>query len=124
MARLRPLGGLAIGLAISLYFIRQLALGPREAMIVGGCIVYRTSSDYPLLTGLAYLAATTLPLAASSQRVIFVLGAIIFAGSVVAYLSFWEAFLSVWCFFAAAASAAILGHFVSVRRANFAMAPA
>jgi len=37
---------------------------------------------------------------------------------------FWEAFLSVWCFFAAAASAAILGHFVSVRRANFAMAPA
>jgi hypothetical protein len=57
--------------------------------------------------------------------VIFVLGAVIFAGSVVAYLFFWEAFLSVWRLFAAAAaSAAILGHFVSVRRASIAMAPA
>jgi hypothetical protein len=39
------------------------------------------------------------------------LGAIILIGSVVALAFYWEAFVSVWCFFAAAASGAILFRF-------------
>ena len=57
---------------------------------------------------LAYLAATTLPLFLSSQRTVVTLGAIIFVGIAVAYVFYWEAFVSVWCFFAAAASVVIL----------------
>jgi hypothetical protein len=36
-------------------------------------------------------------------------------GSVISYVFYWEAFSSVWCFFAAAASAVIVFHFERVR---------
>jgi hypothetical protein len=48
----------------------------------------------PDSVGVAYIAATGLPLLMSSQRTVVVLGAI-----VVAYALYWEAFVSVWCFF-------------------------
>jgi hypothetical protein len=57
--------------------------------------------------------AIGLPLLMSSQRTVVVLGAI-----VVAYALYWEAFVSVWCFFAAAASVAILCHFEWSRRSS------
>ena len=66
-----------------------------------------------------YLVATSFPLFLSSQRTMLTLGAIILAGSAVAYLLYWEAFVSVWCFFAAAASIVILGHFELSRRYRF-----
>jgi hypothetical protein len=37
---------------------------------------------------------------------------------VVAYAFYWEAFISVWCFFAAVASVAILCHFEWSRRSR------
>jgi len=106
---------LATGLAAAAYFLWRMFSGPREAVIVGNCIVYRLQGGDPLLTGLVYLAATVIPLMASSHRSIFALGAIIFLGCVVAYAFYWDAFLSVWCFFAAAASVVILGHFELAR---------
>jgi len=45
-----------------------------------------------------------------------------FAGLVVAYAFYWEAFISVWCFFAAAASVAILCHFEWLRRSSLRIA--
>jgi uncharacterized membrane protein len=63
-------------------------------------------------------------LIASSRRAIIVLGAIILVGSVVAYAFYWEAFMSVWCFFAAAASVVILGHFEWARRRSLQLAGA
>ena len=68
------------------------------------------------LIGLAYLAATGLSLLLSSHRTVVALGAIVLAGSAIAYVLYWEAFVSVWCFFAAAASVAILWHFQWSRR--------
>ena len=65
---------------------------------------------------MAYLAATGLPLLLSSQRTVVVLGAIVLAGLVIAYAFYWEAFVSVWCFFAAAASVVILCHLEWSRR--------
>ena len=59
----------------------------------------------------SYLIATSLPLFLSSQRTILMLGAIILVGSAVAYVSYWEVFVSVGCFFAATASIVILCHF-------------
>ncbi len=74
-------------------------------------IVYVTEYRYSDAIGVAYLAATGLPLLMSSQRTVVVLGAIVLAGLVVAYALYWEAFVSIWCFFAAAASVTILCHF-------------
>jgi len=108
---------LAAGVAIAGYLLWGILTGPRGAAIVNGCIVYRTAGGHPVLTGLVYLAATSLPLVLSSRRAIFALGAITLVGCVVAYAFYWEAFLSVWCFFAAAASVVILGHFEGARRA-------
>jgi len=47
----------------------------------------------------------------SSQRTVVVLGAIVLAGLVVAFALYWEVFVSVWCFFAVAASVTVLYHF-------------
>ncbi len=44
-------------------------------------------------------------------------------GSLVAYIFYWEAFQSVWCYFAAAGSLVILGHFEWSRRRRPALAP-
>jgi hypothetical protein len=102
---------LAVGVAVSAFLLWRIATGPRSAAIVNSCIVYRTTPGQPLLTGLAYLVATSLPLVLSSRRTILALGLVTLTGCVVAYAFYWEAFLSVWCFFAAAASIVILGHF-------------
>jgi hypothetical protein len=102
---------LAVGLGVGGHLLATSLSAPSGATIVNTCIVYRTPGSHPLLTGLAYLAATGLPLVASSRRAIVALGVITLLGSVVAYVFYWEAFLSVWCFFAAAASVVILGHF-------------
>lgn len=110
------LGCLAMGGGVAAYFLWRLLTAPHEAVIVGGCIVYRTGEPHPLLIGLAYLTATALPFVLSSRRAILAFGAVIGVGSVVAYLFYWRAFLSVWCFFAAASSVVILAHFEVARR--------
>jgi hypothetical protein len=115
---------LATGLAVSGYLLWRMLTEPRDAAIVNSCIVYRTEGGHPFLIGLAYLAATSLPLIASSRRTIVVLGAIILVGSIVAYAFYWVAFMSVWCFFAAAASVVILGHFEWARRRSLQLAVA
>jgi len=109
---------LAVGAAISGFLLWRLLSGPHEAAIVNRCIVYRTRGGQPLLIGALYLCATSLPLILSSRRTIVALGAITLAGCVIAYIFYWEAFQSVWCFFAGVASAVILGHFVWIRPAR------
>jgi hypothetical protein len=109
---------LAAGGGVAGVFVWRLLNGPHEAAIMNRCIVYRTQGGAPLLIGLAYLCATSLPLILSSRRAIVVLGAITLSGCVVAYRFYWAEFLSVWCFFAAAASGVILAHFVSIRPAR------
>jgi hypothetical protein len=53
-----------------------------------------------------------------------ILGLVVAIGSVVAWLFYAEAFVSVWCFFAATASVVILGHFEHLRRRRAAVSPA
>jgi hypothetical protein len=87
-------------------------------------IVYVTEYRQSDVVGAAYLVATGLPLLLSSQRSVVVLGAIVLAGVVVAYTLYWDAFISVWCYFAAAASVAILFHFEWSRRSRASIANA
>ena len=72
---------------------------------------------------LGYLAATGLPLMLSSQRTVALLGTIVLIGSAIAFVAYWEAFVSVWCFFAAAASVVVLGHFEWARQRRLGAKP-
>ena len=107
---------LAAGVAVAAYLLWSIVSRPHGARILDEHIVYVTEYRHSDLVALAYLAATGVSLVLSSQRTVLVLGAIILAGSVTAYVFYWDAFVSVWCFFAAAASVVILGHFEYARR--------
>jgi len=104
--------GVGLGGHLLLWLIRHRF----GATIVDEHIVYDTGYHATVPAGLAYLIATGLPFMLSSHRWIFVLGVIIAVGSVVAFGFYWEAFVSVWCFFAVAASAVIFWHFEAARR--------
>ena len=107
---------LAAGTAVSAYLLWWIVTRSYGARILNDHIVYVTGHRHSDVVAVAYLAATGVSLVLSSQRTVLVLGAIILAGSVTAYVFYWEAFISVWCFFAAAASAVILCHFEWARR--------
>ncbi|MBL8706983.1 MAG: hypothetical protein JNM30_19170 [Rhodospirillales bacterium] len=107
---------LAVGGGVSAYMLWWILTRPPAAVIADGHIVYVTGLGHAAAIAPAYLVATSLPLLSSSRRSVVALGGIVAAGSVVAYGFYWEAFVSVWCFFAAAASLAILGHFEHAHR--------
>jgi hypothetical protein len=109
---------IALGLGVGGYFAWRLAVGDHTPVIERSCIVYKTHEDHPILVGSAYLAAAAGPLLLSSRRTVSGLGAILFLGSLVAFVAYRAAFLSVWCFFAAAASLVILFHVETLRRRN------
>jgi hypothetical protein len=106
----------AVGLGVSTYLLWWILTHTHGAAIINNHIDYVTEGRHSNTLGLAYLAATCLPMLCSSQRTLTTLGGIILAGSIVANIFYWEGFTSVWCFFAAAASIVILGHFEYARR--------
>jgi hypothetical protein len=77
-----------------------------------------------MVAKLGYLAAATLPLLLSSHRTVVILGVLVLVGSLIAYFFYATSVLSVWCFFAAAASVVILGHFELARRDRLSLAAA
>ncbi len=107
---------LAVGAGVAGYLLWFLLSRAHGAAIGHDHIVYRTESPHSTAIALAYLGATTLPALLSSRRTVVALGAIVLVGSAVAYTFYMEAFQSVWCYFAAAGSVVILGHFAWVRR--------
>jgi uncharacterized protein DUF6629 len=102
---------LGVGAGVGAYLLWWILGHPHVARISGGHMVYVSEYRHSDAVGAAYLAATGLPLLLSSRRSLVVLGAIVLVGLVVAYAFYWESFISVWCYFAAAASVAILCHF-------------
>lgn len=102
---------LAAGVGVAAWLLWVIVGGPHGAVIRQGHIVYLTEQEPSLVVAFAYLAATGLSLVLSSRRSVAALGVLVLVGSVAAYAFYWEAFVSVWCFFAAAASLVILGHF-------------
>src|SRR5579864_5420627 len=109
---------LGAGAGVGTYLMWWILGHPHLATIQDYHIVYGTGYRQPDAVGVAYIAATGLPLLLSSRRTVVVLGAIVLVGLVVAYALYWEAFISVWCFFAAAASVAILCHLEWSRRSS------
>ncbi len=104
------------GVVVGFYFLWSLLASPQTASIEGGHIVYSGDPNLPMTVRVLYPAATCLGPALSSHRAIRLFAIIAFAGSIAAYLSFWEAFPSVWCYFTAAASGVILFQFEQARQ--------
>ena len=98
---------LVIGLALSAYLLVAMIGHPYQAMVGEGHILYRNDFQYPTGIEVPYVVATTLSLLLSSERDVQRLALIILIGFAVAYVSFHHAYISVWCFFAAIASAVV-----------------
>lgn len=109
---------MTVGATIAAYFLWRILGHPHRAAILNGHIVYVTEHRQSDAIGIAYVVATALPFLLSTRRTVVILGAVILTGLVTAYTLYWDAFVSVWCFFAAAASVAILLHFERSHRSR------
>lgn len=107
---------LAVGVAVSAYLLWGLLSRGDGASIAEGHISYETGQVHLTAAGAGYLAAIGLPPLMSSSRSVLVFGIIVMFGWIVAYIAYQQAFQSVWCFFAAAASVVLVAHFEFVRR--------
>jgi uncharacterized protein DUF6629 len=108
--------GAGVGVVAAAYLLWSIYVYPHGATIRGGHIVYTGDTPTSIIIGVLYLVATAVTPLLSSHRAVVLLGVIVFSGSLLAYLMYWEAFASVWCFFAAAGSVVILVHFERVRQ--------
>ena len=95
---------LAIGVALSAYLLLKMIGNPYTASTGSGHIIYKNSAWYPRGIEIPYVVATTISLLLSSHRQVQLLATVILVGFAVAYAFFHLAYISVWCFFAAAAS--------------------
>ncbi|MBL8564524.1 MAG: hypothetical protein JNM89_02265 [Hyphomicrobiaceae bacterium] len=109
------------GVAVGLYFLSDIVSAKREAWILGGHIVYESKDHLPLGLAALYMLATCAAPLISSHRAIRVLGALVLAGASVTYAFYWQAFSSVWCFFAAVASGVLYHHFAERARLGTAL---
>ncbi len=105
-----------VGAAVSGYLLWGLLRGHAIASEGNAHILYDAGQAHLTLVGAAYLATVSLPLFMSWDRSIRIFGAIVTVGWLVAYVAYLAEFQSVWCFFAAAASVAVIGHFEVARR--------
>lgn len=102
---------LGIGTGVAAWLLSVIATRPHAAVLRDGHVIYSTEFEPSAVLALGYLTATGLSLLLSSRRAVVLLGVLVTVGSVVAYFAYWDAFVSVWCYFAAACSMVLLGHF-------------
>jgi len=114
---------LGVGMAVAAWLLWGLLNRPYSVSVGDGHLAYATGQTNIFVVGAAYLAAIGLPLLMSSSRAVVVLGVVVLTGWVVAYVAYLEQFQSVWCYFAAAASVVVIGHFELARRREPALAP-
>jgi len=92
------------GAAVSTYLLVKMLGNPYTASAASGHIVYGNGVSYPRGIEIPYVLATTISLLLSSHRMIQLLAVVILSGFAVAWLSYYQSYISVWCFFAAASS--------------------
>ena len=99
------------GLLLALYTVFGIVSQPVTAEIINDNIYYEHDIHiYPLIIVL-YLISTCLPFILSSFKNLHLAGFVIMVGFFVAILIYTKTFVSVWCFFAAIASALIFLYF-------------
>ena len=99
------------GLGLAVYTAAGLVNEPIAAEIIHHSIHYKHHVGSHQLVITLYLLATCAPFIFSSYKHLYSAGIIITIGFFVAYFTYLETFASVWCFFAAIASALIYFYF-------------
>jgi hypothetical protein len=121
--RRRAMGAcVTIGVGVAAWLLWCIVTRSHGAVILNDHVVYVTERRQSDFVAGIYFAAICLTPLLCSRRLIAALGVIILVGSAVAYVLYWDAFTSVWCFFAALSSGMILFHFDQARRARVRMA--
>jgi hypothetical protein len=105
------LGLIGPGLGVAGYSILDIRAHPYMAWPAPHSLVYINDSPFPWPLMLAYLAAVCAPPLLSSSPAIRWFGMIVTVGLAVSLGFFFVSLVSVWCFFAAIASAILVGHF-------------
>jgi hypothetical protein len=111
MRRLSMIGLALLGLVVALYGVMHIAAHPFMARIVGHSIAYTNGPPHPHLRIGAYEACACLPFVLSSHKVLRWFGVLVIAGLIASTLVYFWTRFSVWCFFAALASAILYLHF-------------
>jgi hypothetical protein len=106
----------AIGAGVAAVMAARIVGYPHAAAIADGHVAYATGVPARNVVILFYLAATAPPLLLSSRPGVVAFGVLVLVGYAVAYLAYAAAFVSVWCFFAAAASVAVAWEIERARR--------
>lgn len=107
---------LGVGVTVGAYLFWIVFSAQPRAAIIDDHLVYAVGRPSAFIAQPAYLFATVAPLLLSSQRVLKALGLVVLVGAVTAYLLYTAAFVSVWCFFAAVASAVLVYHFSRLKQ--------
>jgi hypothetical protein len=101
---------LAVGAGLALFLLIKMIQYPYFAFIAGGHILYRNDYDYPTGIEAPYIVATVAPLLLSSGKAVQLLGIVVLIAFAASFLLAREAYISVWCFFAAIASVMVYLH--------------
>lgn len=116
--RQRLLRGLAfIGLLVAGYLFHASLNSPVSAEIHNGSIRYFNDFAYLTSYRFLYVVAICGPLLLQSRNSIRVFGVLVFLGYVASLYLYTSVLISVWCFFAAAASGVLYLHFPHTHRA-------
>ena len=91
---------------------------PYGACVVQNSISYGNGLPYLPRQFAAYVACACFPFLLSSHKALRIFGAIVAAGLVIAASLYTYAYVSVWCFFAAAGSVTVYLHFAGARKAR------
>ena len=94
----------AIGVALAAYLLWKMIVNPYMVSAATGHIVYRNGMSYPRGIEIPYVLATTISLLLSSHRLIRLMAIVILGGFALAWWSYYQSYISVWCFFAAVSS--------------------
>ncbi|HKD23660.1 MAG TPA: DUF6629 family protein [Rhizomicrobium sp.] len=102
---------LPLGAAFALYSGYDIAHHPYRAVRAAHSLCYINNSPYPDFAIGVYVLATCGGFLLSTQRALRAFGLIVTTGLAVSLAFYLEDVVSVWCFFAAAASVTLLFHF-------------
>ncbi len=106
------------GAATSIFFMAALVIHPVSVTIDGLHLKYQLPHPHHTIAFVFYVAATCLAPLLSSHKWVRVFGAVLVVSMVAAHVAYALWFASVWCFFAALASAIIFMHFSGLRSVN------
>ena len=115
---------LPVGLALAAYSTRSVLEYPFAASVVRHSLCYISRETYPTAAVPAYMLCTIAPWFLSSESPLRKVGGITAIGAAASLAFFYASFVSVWCFFAAAASIGIYAFFHQRRSAVLPAGPA